>query len=75
METLSQIFTIYDEYTVRNFYRNFPKREIGVLLNYSFVKLRYNYRKFSYFLVNLKWQFLDFYLQSVEYSDTCIWKF
>ena len=36
--------------TLRNFYGNFLKHVTGVL--FSFVKLRQNFRKFSYFLVN-----------------------
>ena len=47
-------------YIVGNFYHNFPKHVTGVLFNYSFVKLRWNSRKFSYFLVKLRKHFLTF---------------
>ena len=47
-------------YTVRNFYRNFTIHMTGFLCGYSFVKLRWNLRKFSYFLVNLRKKFLIF---------------
>ena len=62
-------------YTVKNFHRNFSKHVTGVLFSHRFVKLRYNSRKFNYFLINFKKQFLYYQLLSVEYSDTCIWKF
>ena len=42
------------KYTVRNF----PKHVTGVLFSYNFVKLRLKFRKFSYFLVNLRKNFL-----------------
>ena len=43
-----------NKYSVRNFYHYFPKHVTGVLFSYSFVKLRWNFINFSYFLVNLK---------------------
>ena len=33
------------------------------------------FKKFSYFYDKFRKQFLNFQLQSVEYLDTCIWKF
>ena len=53
-------FDIFSNYnkrghnTVRNFYRNFPKYVTGVLFSFNLVKLRQNFRKFSYFSVNLR---------------------
>ena len=32
---------------------NFPEHVTGILFSYSLTKLRQNFRKFSYFLVNL----------------------
>ena len=47
-------------FAVRNFYRSIPKLVTEVLYSYNFLKLGSNLRKFSYFLVNLKNNFLIF---------------
>ena len=48
---------------------------IGVLFTYTFVKLKIESQKIQLLFSKFKKQFPNFQLQSIEYSDTCIWKF
>ena len=59
----------------KKFLPQFPETHDWSFIQLQFREIKIGFQKAQLLFSKFKKQFLNFHLQSVEYFDTCIWKF